>query len=172
MSSFPVVPLETVPPHGLTVKVESWANEQAAHGLGGTLESVGGTLYVKRVGGDLHVTGTVDGTAHVPCDRCSADVRMRVRADVDCLYAAPRGADQALPEDDYADIGDYDGVALDLAHVVGECLALERPARVLCGDDDPAADESCLARWRTIAGDTALRGDPRFDILSNDKPTN
>ena len=172
MSSFPVVPLETVPPHGLTVKVESWANDQAAQSLGGDLVGVTGNLYVKRTGNDLHVTGTVDGTANVPCDRCSANVRMRVRADVECLYAAPRGVDQALPEDEHTDIGDYDGVALDLAHVVGESLALERPARVLCGEDDPAADEACLARWRTIAGDTGLKSDPRFDILSNDKLTN
>jgi hypothetical protein len=80
MSSFPVVPLETVPPHGLTVKVDAWANQEAANGLGGALEGVTGSLFVKRLAKDLHVSGTVDGTAHVPCDRCSADVRMRVRA--------------------------------------------------------------------------------------------
>jgi uncharacterized metal-binding protein YceD (DUF177 family) len=142
----------------------------AAEGLSGTGATVEGALEVRRVGRDLHVTGRLSGGARVACDRCGAEAALAVEAVLDCLYAAPRGEDQALPEEAYADIGEFDGEALDLAHVVAESFALERPARVRCGDVDPAADVDCHARWRAAAGDPAFVPDPRLSALAGFKP--
>jgi uncharacterized metal-binding protein YceD (DUF177 family) len=165
--SLPIVPLDSIPSHGLDVPVQVWAASRAAEALEGPLSSLGGSLHVVRVGGDIGVAGTVSAEADVPCDRCGAQARLSVTADVSCLYAAPRGVDEAEPETDYDEVGDYDGAALDLSHVVGESLALERPARVLCADMDPAADAACLARWRAAAGQGDPAPDPRLAALRN-----
>lgn len=164
------VALESIPTQGLDVVVQDWAMAACAEGLGGRATAVSGELHVVRLGRDVGVRGPVAGAAGVTCDRCGAEVDFRVETDVDCLYLAPRGEADALPESDYAELGEYDGVTLDLAHVVGESLALERPLRVLCGDVDPAADAACLARWRDRAGAAAPAGDPRFAVLKNVKP--
>jgi uncharacterized metal-binding protein YceD (DUF177 family) len=164
--SIPLVPLENVPSHGMTVPVGPWADARAADAMEGPVRSLAGTLEITRDGRDLRVTGVINATAEVPCDRCGIPVVLPVHSDVDCLYAAPRAEGEALPEDGAEDIGDYDGVALDLAHVVGETLALDRPARVRCADVDAHADDACLARWRAAAGPSAPKGDPRFDVLA------
>jgi uncharacterized metal-binding protein YceD (DUF177 family) len=167
--SLPLVPLDNVPAHGLTVQMGAWAQSAAAEALAGRDASVRGTLEVRRVARDLHVQGTLSGTAGVNCDRCGVEVPLTVTAVVDCLYAAPRSDDETLPEDAYAEIGDYDGATLDMAHVVGESLALERPARVRCADVDPTQDDACLARWRDAAGASASTPDPRLAALAGFK---
>lgn len=167
--SLPFVPLENVPAHGLVVPVGVWALARAEEALVGKHVQVEGELRIARVGRDLHVQGELRAAATVACDRCGADVALRTDAELDCLYAAPRADDEALPEEAYADIGEYDGAQLDLAHVVGESLALERPARVRCSDLDPAEDGACLARWRAAAGNPETAPDPRLAALAGVK---
>ncbi len=166
--SFPVVSLESVPPQGLDVPVAAaWSRADAEVAMEGPLDAVSGALHVTREGKDLVVVGTIVATASVGCGRCARVVPLTVRADVDCLYLSPRPDDAPDPETSHAELGEYDGVALDLAHVVGESLALERPARVLCADVDPAEDAACLARWRAATATPEPDGpvDPRFALL-------
>ncbi len=167
--SLPFVPLENVPPHGMTVNVGAWAQAAAAEALGGTDVSASGTLEVRRTGRDLHVTGTLHGSARGACDRCVAPVPLVVAVTVDCLYAAPRKDDETIPDDAYAEIGDYDGATLDMAHVVRETLALERPARLRCADVDPDQDAACHERWRAAAGNPDPNPDPRLAALAGFK---
>ncbi len=164
--SIPLVPLENVPSHGMTVPVGPWADARAAEAMEGAVRSLSGTLQLTREGRDLRVRGTIDSSADVPCDRCGVAVTFPVHSDVDCLYVAPRADGDAAPSDESDDLGDYDGVALDLAHVVGESLALDRPARIRCADVDASTDEACLTRWRAVAGPASPKGDPRFDVLA------
>jgi uncharacterized metal-binding protein YceD (DUF177 family) len=163
--SLPIVPLDALSGPGLDVVVQGWASAEAAAALGGGVASLGGSLHVARVGSDIGVAGRVEAAANVACDRCGEPLVLRVASDVSCLYAAPRGVDEALPETSYDDVGDYDGVALDLAHVVGESLALERPARVLCSDVGASTDAACHARWRSAAGHPERAPDPRLAAL-------
>jgi uncharacterized metal-binding protein YceD (DUF177 family) len=174
--SFPVVALESIPAHGLSVVVQEWARVACGEGLGGTPTAVGGTLDVRRVGRHILVSGALDGAAIVPCDRCGEPLALTVAGEVACEYlpvdeiaAAPVDSDE--PEDaEPGDQGEYDGVALDLVHVVREFFALERPARVLCADLDPAADAACLARFRARAGVSPPEPDPRLAVLKGVKP--
>lgn len=168
--SFPVVPLDSIPAQGLEVDVQGWALAACAVGLGGPAREASGHLAVNRQGRDIGVRGDVHGAADLVCDRCGAALSFAADAAVDCLYLAPRGEDEAPPETDYEDLGEYDGVALDLAHVVSESLALERPFRVLCGEVDPAEDAACLARFRAKAGTSEGTADLRFSVLKNFKP--
>ena len=73
--SLPFVPLENVPPHGMTVNVGAWAQAAAAEALGATDVSASGTLEVRRTGRDLHVTGTLHGSARGACDARAGTAR-------------------------------------------------------------------------------------------------
>jgi uncharacterized metal-binding protein YceD (DUF177 family) len=142
--------------------------------LGGEDPAVGGHLSVTRTGRDIVVRGALSGEATTRCDRCGEARRLSVSGDVDCVYAPvgalARGDDEEPPED-APEQGEYDGVALDLVHVVREFFALERPARLLCADLDPAADAACLARFRARAHLGPSEPDPRFAALKGVKPT-
>lgn len=164
------VTLDAIPVPGLDFVVQDWAREACAESLVGAAPAVSGELHVTRVGGDIGVRGPLSASADVTCDRCGLPFRFAVQTEVDCLYLAPRAEGAASPESEFADLGEYDGVTLDLAHVVRESLALERPMRVLCGDLDPAAEEACLARWRESAGAPERAADPRLAVLQNFKP--
>lgn len=173
--SFPLVPLDSIPTHGLTVQVLDWARAGCGEGLGGEATAVGGSLVVSRAKRHIVVTGQLTGTATVVCDRCGEPLPFSVSGEANCVYvpadevaAAP--VDEELPAE-APEQGEYDGVALDLVHVVREFFALERPARILCGDLDPAADAACLARFRAKADLGQPSPDPRFAVLKGVKPT-
>lgn len=180
--SFPVVTVESVPPQGLDVIVGSWATAAAAEALGGRLEALSGELRVVRSGRSLLTGGHLSARALVPCDRCGELVVLPVSGEFSCLYAPA----DALPEVDergdvqiaapdawerpLEEVSEFDGESLDLAHVVAEFLAVERPPRWRCADADPAADAHCLARWKARSG-VAGEGAPRpFDALKDWKP--
>ena len=167
--SLPFVPLDHVPAHGLTVTVGPWAHAAAAEAMEGADVAVNGTLEVRRAARDLHVTGTLNASANVACDRCGVSVPLVVAASVNCLYAAPRADGDPLPDDTFEEIGDYDGATLDMAHVVRETLALERPARLRCADVAPDQDAACHARWRAAAGNPDPTPDPRLAALAGFK---
>lgn len=187
--SFPVVPLESIPTHGLTVDIGDWARAACGEGLGGTTTRVGGRIEIVRTGRRIAVRGALEGAATVVCDRCGEPLPLVAAGEVDCLYlpvdeiaAAPVDGEELEEAPEH---GEYDGVALDLAHVVREFFALERPVRVLCADADPTADAACHARFRARAvtkpadGLVARPGDdvgppapdPRLAALKGVKPT-
>ncbi len=174
--SFPVIQLDSIPTHGLRVEVAGWALVGCGEGLGGAPTRVGGRLEITRAGRRIVVQGTLDGAADTACDRCGQPSHFAASGDVDCVYVpvdevVERGEDAEPPADDAPDEGEYDGVSLDLVHVVREFFALERPARLLCADVDPAADAACLQRFRALANLGPPEPDPRFSVLKGVKPT-
>jgi uncharacterized metal-binding protein YceD (DUF177 family) len=135
---------------------------------------IGGAVPI-LFNGQVYV-GTLDGAADTACDRCGQPSHFAASGDVDCVYVpvdevVERGEDAEPPADDAPDEGEYDGVSLDLVHVVREFFALERPARLLCADVDPAADAACLQRFRALANLGPPEPDPRFSVLKGVKPT-
>ena len=163
--SFPVVPLESIPTHGLDTPVGDWARAAAAEAFEGEMVRLAGELSVTRVGRHVAVQGAIEGAARVACDRCGEPVELALGGPISCLYS-PVDAVPVLDEDEdragpalpdglpfaVTDVGEYDGVAIDLRDVVREYFAVERPARFRCSDADPSADEACTARWRARAG--------------------
>lgn len=157
--SFPIVPLESIPTHGLSVDVGAWAHPAVAEALGGPVRSCAGDLELRRTGPHIVVRGHLDASAEIVCDRCSEPLILAIGGEVVCLYS-PITALPAVDDDDdrsgpvlpsglpfpVEDVGEYDGIALDLRFVVGEYFAVERPLRVRCGDLDPAQETACLAR--------------------------
>ncbi len=174
--SFPVVLLDSIPTHGLSVDVSDWARAACGEGLGGSPSRVGGHLEITRTGRHILVRGDLEGAATTACDRCGEPLHFAVAGDVDCVYlpvdelAQREQSEEEAPED-APEQGEYDGVSLDLVHVVREFFALERPARLLCGDLDPAADAACLERFRARANLGPPEPDPRFAVLKGVKPT-
>lgn len=173
--SFPLVPLDSIPNQGLFVAVGDWALRACGDGIGGDAKEVGGTLSLARHGRRIAVTGALHGKAVVPCDRCGEPLDLGVRGSLDCAYVpvdelASTPVDEPEPEE-APDEGEYDGVALDLRHVVEEFFALERPSRVQCADLDPAADEGCRARFRARANVGPPEPDPRLSALKGVKPS-
>ncbi|MES2638270.1 MAG: DUF177 domain-containing protein [Myxococcota bacterium] len=173
--SLPIISLDSIPTHGLSVQVQDWARVGCGEGLGGECTSVGGRLEVSRRGRHIVVTGQLEGAANVVCDRCAEPLQFSVAGTVGCEYLpfdeiAVTTVDEDPPPE-APDHGEYDGVALDLVHVVREFFALELPARVLCGDLDPAADAACLQRFRSRADLPPEQPDPRLAVLKGVKPT-
>lgn len=180
--SFPVVRLDAIPPQGLVVPVGEWALAAAAEALEGTMQALSGELKLLRSGPHLLTGGQVEATALVRCDRCAELVPLTVAGRFSCLYspvdALPEVDEHgdvklALPDawtDGVGEVGEYDGEAIDLAHVVAEFLAVERPSRVRCADLDPAADAACAARWRAAAGLSGPAHPGAFATLKNWKP--
>lgn len=174
-----ILPLDSIPTRGVEVPLGPWALAGADEALSGTGSEVHGELSVKRHGVHLEVRGTIVATASVACDRCGAPLRLGVEAAVSCLYsplsAIPQraaGDDRDEPEPPVAldqpaeELGEYDGIALDLAQVVRETLVVERPRRVFCGDLDPGADAACRGRWGDLAAAApGASPDPRFAVL-------
>lgn len=173
--SFPVISLDSIPTHGLTVQVQDWARGGCGEGLGGASTAVGGQLVLTRTGRHIIVRGQLQGSANVACDRCGELLAFSIAGEADCAYL-PADEIVATPNEDDSpeeppDHGEYDGVALDLVHVVREFFALERPVRILCADTDPTADAGCLARFRVRADLAPPQPDPRFAVLKGVKPT-
>lgn len=164
--SIPLVSLEGIPAHGLTIAVSGWARDACAVALGGVVRTIEGGLVVCRHGRDIGVTGQIRGGGDVVCDRCGVTIPLDLAVEVSCLYLAPRAEGAEDPETELTDLGEYDGIVLDLALAVQESLVLERPLRVLCTDaTPPGSDLECLARWRAAAAPAPPDLDPRFAIL-------
>ena len=132
--------IDNLPDEGLDLSVdlaEPWAADAARASLDQDPESLHADLNIAKVGGYIRVTGQGQAALLRSCDRCGADLRLRIGGPVDLYYSPPPTDDigdiVALSRDDL-DVGFFDGVALDLADVVGEQLALWMPSRVACGD--------------------------------------
>src|SRR5436190_853289 len=166
--AFPIVPIESIPSHGLSVEVRDWAKVACGEALEGSTRFVDGQLEIVRVGPDVRATGELRGGVRVACDRCGEPLDFDVATTVSCRYLAPRGIDEQEPEaSDSEDFGEYDGVALDLTHVVRESFSLERPVRFLCADFAPPdqadkVDAACLARFHARAQLPPPEPDPRL----------
>ncbi len=172
--SFPVIQLDAIPSQGLTVALGDWARVACGEGLGGAASALSGQLELRRIGRHIAVSGSLSGAADGRCDRCGEPLSLSAAGEIHCSYVpADEVAAPAADEDtgEVPEHGEYDGVSLDLLHVVREFFALERPPRMLCADGDPAADAACLARFRTRAGLGEPEPDPRFAALKGVKPT-
>jgi uncharacterized metal-binding protein YceD (DUF177 family) len=134
-----------IPPHGVKVRADlakSWAADAAQVTLGAPPLLLSLDLLVMRTGRyRAEVTGRLSASAPSTCNRCLCAVQVAMGGDVSLLYTTPDTAgtadiDAITNGDDDArlDVGWFDGVTLDMGHVVTEQLALWEPPRIICDD--------------------------------------
>ena len=160
--------VEHIPAAGLPILLDpgaGWVREAAALALERPVHAVGGSLFLERAGKKVIVTGEIFAEADADCDRCQADLRLRLEGPVELSYE-PEGAAPVVdteeelelsPED--LDVGWYDGEGLDLGAVLSEQIALWMPDRVLCESKETtrrgSSDAVCALP------DAVTRPDPR-----------
>ena len=164
------VPLAAITPTGHHAHVGEVLRPAAEEGMGGPVSRLDGHVELQRRGVHVLARGNVDATGEVACDRCGAPLTLRVAGEFACVYSPleslrERGENEDIeggPEvpDPFAgeadEVSEYTGDTIDLAQVVREFVALERPARVFCADVAPpaeaaAADAACHARIADVA---------------------
>ena len=178
-----LVPLADIPSRGMQVPLGGWASAAAAEGLEGEVKAFEGEFTVTRHGVHIAVVGELHLVGEVPCDRCGAPLVVSLGGDVSVLYSPVSALPETVEDVDtlplppvdpgfpVEDVGEYDGVSLDLAGVIREWATVERPHRLLCGEVDEAEDAACLVRFRALSGTSGAPAlDPRFSILSTLKP--
>ncbi len=158
------VALADIPAPGLDIVLGSWAAAACASGFGGEVKAFEGALTLTRHGVHIAARGEVHLVGEVPCDRCSDSLVVSLGGDVSIVYSPLASLPEVTDDEDglpqapvdvgftVDDVGEYDGVALDLSAVVREWAMVERPARLTCGVLDEAEDEACEARFRSRAG--------------------
>lgn len=161
------VALADIPAPGLDIALGPWAAAACASGLGGEVKAFDGALTLTRHGVHIAARGELHVVGEAPCDRCGDAVLVNLGGDVSIVFSPlaslPESTDDedGLPEPPVDvgfavdDVGEYDGVTLDLVAVVREWAMVERPTRLTCGQLDQAGDEACQARFRDRAGDLA-----------------
>jgi uncharacterized metal-binding protein YceD (DUF177 family) len=148
-------------PGGLDVKVEpgkGWvrsAVERAVEAPG----NASGTLLFIREGSRVTVTGSLDVTSSLPCERCLEAVPLALDVDVDLIFVpasqAPSAHIEVELEENDLDVGYFENDELSVEDLVCEAIALEMPTRIVC-DDELACDERTarLLAGRGAAGPT------------------
>lgn len=131
----------------------SWVSAGARSGLGIAPSLIEGWLHVSKEGDGARVGGFLAVTLPRACDRCLAQLDLRLAGPVNLAYQPEGAALEApgeaglRPED--LDVGWFEGPALELEQVLSEQMALWLPDPVVC--DDPGT-----ARVSADAGPCAL----------------
>lgn len=184
--TFPVVSIDSIPSHGLSVTVGPWAEPSVAEALGGPVLACTGGLTLLRKGLHIIVQGDLSARAEVACDRCGEAITLPVAGPVSCVYSPATALPEPEEDDDrhgpafpsglpvaVTDVSEYTGDSLDLRDVVAEFFAVERPMRVVCGEVDPSLEAECSARWNLRAPPDSEPLEPApspFSILKQFKP--
>lgn len=174
-----IVALADIPNRGMSVPLGPWARAAAAEGIAGDVGAMEGSLELTRHDAHVVVRGELHLVGEVACDRCRDPILVSLGGDVSVLYSPvntlPETVEDELglpkPPVDVGfaveDVGEFDGLALNLADVVREWATIERPTRLMCGDFVEDADPACQARYQALSGSPATpSGDARFAILS------
>ncbi len=153
-----------IPTPGLDIALGPWAAAACAAGLGGEVKAFDGALTLTRHGVHIAARGELHLVGDLPCDRCGEPLVVSLGGDVSIVYSPMAALPESTDDEDglpqppvdvgfsVDDVGEFDGVTLDLVAVVREWAMVERPSRLTCGQPDDADDEACQARFRALAG--------------------
>ncbi|MCB9778865.1 MAG: DUF177 domain-containing protein [Alphaproteobacteria bacterium] len=133
------IKIDDIPEEGLEFEIEpddAWAIAAAAAALEGDVVDLGFELQIERIAELVRVHGHFHGAVDRTCDRCGGELRLQVQGPVELLFEPHRHEalhEEHITDPSELDIGFFDGVALDMAEVVSEQLALALPPRLVCG---------------------------------------
>ena len=124
-----------------------------------------------RKRGEVVVSGSLDTSVEVPCDRCVAPVVLPVNVDfkAELGFADANAASTEATElqDEDMDFSVVEGDAVDLDEIVREQILLALPARQLCGEECKGLCQNCGANLNEGACGCARKEiDPRWSALA------
>lgn len=117
----------------------------------------------EQMGGDVRVTGSLQGTLRLPCRRCLRPTDERISAEFDALFRAEGG--ESTPEQPVQPLP-VGGMILDLTAMLREELLLAVPDWPLCRADCRGLCPRCGVDRNQESCDCAWEEpDPRWDVL-------
>ncbi len=163
--------LDSIPPQGGRFALDNrarWAMSAAVESLEGPVISIQGDLLVRLLGDVAEVEGALSVVVERECDRCGAQLHLRIEGPVDLVYR-PVSDDveigRELSSGDM-DLGFYRDSSLDLSEVVRDHLVLLLPLQVLCTDPQvETIDEGCTENFLEKLSTPVP--DSRFAILDS-----
>ncbi|HEV8369564.1 MAG TPA: DUF177 domain-containing protein [Pyrinomonadaceae bacterium] len=124
---------------------------------------------IRQAGIEVIVTGHVDGSVQVECDRCLSQIELPVSGDfsleyiTDSDYEAFKSAELT---EDVMSIGVFDGESIDVDEIVKEQILLAVPIRSLCKPDCKGFCPTCGVEKNVVeCGCQASDIDPRWEAL-------
>jgi uncharacterized protein len=125
-------------------------------------------IEIDRLGAQLHLHVTYQGTFDTECSRCLKPVSLPVEGDfrIVCVHRADVGKSDGLGEEDADFIFDDNTDEIDLSPSIYEEILISLPMKPLCSEDCPGilvADKPIVPSPVVPEGQKAP--DPRWDAL-------
>jgi uncharacterized protein len=126
-------------------------------------------MKIKKVGGEVVISGTIEADLELQCSRCLKDFRSMLTIPVNVVYNPVenlKGEDKHELKVNELDMGFYSGDELDLLDLVKEQIILNLPMKPLCNE---LCKGICLKCGTDLNADTCSctdKGiDPRLEVL-------
>ena len=123
-----------------------------------------------RKNDEVRVSGSLQTSVELRCDRCLGPVPTPVDVDFVANFVRPGDAVAEAKElhDEDLEVSVYDGDSVDLDELVREQILLALPARQLCRDDCRGLCPACRKNLNTESCDCARHEtDPRWAALAD-----
>ncbi|MFN2530983.1 MAG: DUF177 domain-containing protein [Pyrinomonadaceae bacterium] len=127
------------------------------------------TVNIENSGAKVVVSGKVEISVGVECDRCLQRITVPVKAEFDVEYISRPAYESSyhaeLMEEELS-VSVFDGAGIDLDEIVREQVLLNVPSRALCAETCKGICSQCGANLNVITCDCGkTETDPRWDAL-------
>jgi uncharacterized metal-binding protein YceD (DUF177 family) len=151
----------------------TWVARGSQRALGSEAQLVEGHLEVSRLGRGVLVEGELKSRHGQPCDRCLADLEVRLGGPVRLTYEPEEDAFQGGEEEvgleaDQLDVGWFSGGALELEQVICEQLALWLPDPITCEESESVrvSDDGRVCELPAVLREGSGNGAGAFSSLA------
>lgn len=166
-----IVVLNKVPPEGEARSFEIVRPAESGIELAVPVEGpITAEFEIRRMGNELHVTGSVRATVRLQCSRCLAPFSFPVTGAVDAAFGPPAQVRDSEHQhelvEDELEVEPLVAGAADLRGVIAEQIHLNLPLKPLCREDCPGICPHCGRPGGSAdCGCAPVAGDPRWEAL-------
>lgn len=160
------IEIADIPDEGLELDIDERPGDKEI----AVTSPVRGTLSVRKIGGEITVSGTLKTEIVFECSRCLKDSRREIEIPVGVVYhsADEVGSERHELKNDEMDMSFYQGETIDIGELVTEQVLLSLDMKPLCRDDCRGLCPSCGADLNMEACGCGPRAvDPRFEALKH-----
>ncbi len=141
-----LIRIEKITSEGLDAEFELDSKDPAVAKLD-TEGPVSGSFYLKKVGEQILVKGSLNAEVRLQCARCLRNFSRKVSENVEVKLRPisvmdGEGGELELAPDDL-NVEFFHGDALDIGHLAAEQVALSVPMKPLCSEDCPGICHLC-----------------------------